>query len=155
MTAGGASLRLGPLTAEHRDELAAFPCARYDAPWTDDVEYMVQEMLAGALETGEVHALGLWRDDLLVGVVAWTWPTNDPTVARCGLLAVRTGHVRRGYGTWLKRALLDRARAVGATEVVSRVHFDNDAMFELNRGLGASIERDEGDHDYLICVIPL
>lgn len=102
---------------------------------------------------GAVDGLGLWRDDELVGVAAWQPDPDEPDVVVSVLLAVR--YVRRGYGRLLKAALLDRAREIGATAVRSRVHFDNDAMIELNVRLGANVERIDGDDEYLACVIPL
>jgi len=155
MMAGGATLRLGPLAADHQDELATFRCRQFKAPWTDGIEELVQTRLAGELELGAIEALGLWRDDLLVGVVAWSRQPARPEVLHCVLLAVRTGHLRRGHGMRLKSALLEHGRAAGALAIESDVHFDNDPMLELNLKLGANIERISGDPDYLFCVIRL
>lgn len=74
---------------------------------------------------------------------------------RSVLLAVRTGYLQRGYATRLKKALLQQARDAGVTEVVSEVHFDNDAILSLNRRLGASLVRQAADPDYFFCVIRL
>jgi GNAT superfamily N-acetyltransferase len=154
MTAGE-QLDLRELTSRDAVALAAFSCHQYRAPWSDEIEAMVRTALAAELEAGGVEALGLWSGAVLVGVVAWRIDSSVPGRCRCLLLAVRRGQLRRGLGRRLKEAVLDRARACGAAVVLSEVHWDNDAMIELNVSLGANVERIAGDPDHVLCVIPL
>jgi ribosomal protein S18 acetylase RimI-like enzyme len=140
--------------ARDRQQLATFSCRDFRSPWTDVVEEMVREHLADSLACGAVGGLGAWDGQRLCGVAAFV--IDDGTrVCHSQLLAVQMGYARRGYGQLLKRAIIDIARRAGAEAVLSTVHFDNDPIIELNRKLGASIERVPGDPEYLYCTIPL
>jgi ribosomal protein S18 acetylase RimI-like enzyme len=59
------------------------------------------------------HGVGLWDDGELVAFadVLFGYPTPD--AAYIGLLLVRAGRQRRGFGTALHDALLDRLREAG------------------------------------------
>lgn len=131
-----------------------FRCRSFGEPWSEVVEEMVCGQLAAELESGDVSAMGLWAGDVLAGVAAWR---VDRTVRMCRaiLVAVATGHRRRGYGRILKGAVVDAARSAGAVAVVSSVHWDNDAMIELNVALGGNVEVIPGDRDFCRCVIPI
>lgn len=124
----------------------------YKEPWTAPVQEMIRDHLAGNLALGAVSAVGAWVGDDLRGVAAWRIEGN---VCHSVLLAVRTGQRRQGVGTLLKSALLSEAQTARATAVVSHVHWDNDAMIELNASFGANIERIAGDAEYSRCVIHL
>jgi len=155
VTAGAGGVTIEPLTGNDAAALSTFPCRQFREPWTDLVEEMVQSHLAEALRRGDVEGAGLWVQGILCGVAAWTIEGDDPRLCHSHLLAVRTGHVRRGYGRLLKLTLIERARYAGAVAVVSTVAWDNRAMIELNASLGGSVERIAGDRTFCRCVIPL
>ena len=155
MTNPGEVSTLRPVTESDRLALATFTCRAYREPWTDVIEEMVRDRLADELELGNVDAAGICCDDELCGVVAWRLDDSSPPLCRSILLAVRTGHRRRGIGRRLKDHLLVQARVAGAAAVVSLVHWDNDPMIELNVQLGANVERLPGDNDHCRCVIAL
>jgi predicted GNAT superfamily acetyltransferase len=132
--------------------LSTFTCLTYKEPWTAPVQEMIRDHLAGNLAIGAVSAVGAWGDDDLLGVAAWRYEAD---ICQSVLLAVRIGRRHQGIGSLLKAAMLAEARAAGATAVVSQVHWDNEAMIELNANLGANIERIEGDTEYCRSVIIL
>lgn len=152
MTAGSAPPAIRRLTAGDEGALSTFTCVNYKEPWTAIVQEMVRERLVDNLSIGAVSAVGAWVGDELLGVAAWHVQDN---VCRSVLLAVRTGQRRRGLGSLLKETVLAEARAVGADAVVSYVHWDNEAMIELNARFGANIERISGDDEYCRCTISL
>ena len=48
-------------------------------------------------------------------------------------------HRRKGYGTLMKRALIDRCRHYGYHHVVAKIFADNQASIEYNRKLGFEV----------------
>lgn len=152
MTESSAEPVVRPLTAADEAALSTFTCLTYKEPWTVPVQEMIRDHLAGNLAIGAVSAVGAWVDDDLRGIAAWK---VEGSICHSVLLAVRTGQRRRGLGSLLKEAVLSEARAAGAAAVVSMVHWDNEAMVELNVRFSANIERIEGDAEYCRCVIPL
>lgn len=152
MTESSAQPVVRPLTAADEAALSTFTCLTYKEPWTVPVQEMIRDQLAGNLAIGAVSAVGAWVDDDLRGVAAWK---VEGGICHSILLAVRTGQRRRGIGSLLKEAVLSEARAAGAVAVVSMVHWDNEAMIELNESLGANIERIVGDSEYCRCVISI
>jgi len=152
LTEASPELVLRPLTAADEPALSTFTCVTYKEPWTAPVQEMIRDHLAGNLASGAVSAVGAWAGDDLRGVAAWRIEGN---ICHSVLLAVRTGQRRQGIGSMLKTAVLSEATAAGLAVVVSQVHWDNEAMIELNAHFGASIERIPGDAEYCRCVIPL
>jgi GNAT superfamily N-acetyltransferase len=143
-----------PITSEDRPALARFSCRAYGEPWSDVIEEMISEHLAGALGHDGLAALGLWDGAHLCAVIAWR--IDEPArVCRVALLAVENGYRRNGFGRRLKEEVLGLARRAGAVAVASIVHWDNDPMIELNAALGANVERIDGDPDHCLCVIPV
>jgi GNAT superfamily N-acetyltransferase len=132
--------------------LRSFRCQSFGEPWSALVEEMIRDLLPSVLEQGDVEAAGLWLDAQLAGVTAWRIDVVRRQ-CRCVLVAVGLGQRRRGYGRILKQTVLDAARSAGADVVVSQVHWDNDAMIELNVALGANVEELPGDRDFCLCVI--
>lgn len=155
MTVASEDPVLRELSADDEPALTTFSCRHFRQPWTEVVEEMIRERLAHALRVGDAQAVGLWRDDELLGIAAWRIDPDDPSLCRSILVAVAHGNARRGYGRILKEAVLERARLAGAVVVVSIVHWDNDAMIRLNESLGANVERIPGDQDHCRCIIPL
>jgi GNAT superfamily N-acetyltransferase len=116
---------------------------------------MVRERLADALEVDPgLLAVGLWHGFTLCGVAAWRRPDADG-VSFSPLVATRTGHSRRGYARILKEQVVKAARDAGAIVVVSTVHWDNEAMMQLNIDLGAWLDPIPGDDEYCRCIIPI
>jgi GNAT superfamily N-acetyltransferase len=153
VTTGG-DVDIRPVTQAHRDLLQDFSCRNWAEPWTGDVEVTVH-MLADELgPMTAIQANGVWRRDDLLAVAAWR-PVPGHSFCQCLALAVATGHRRRGYGRMLKAKVLDEARQAGCSVVISKVHWGNHAMLELNDALGANIEQIPGDNDYANCIIPL
>lgn len=150
MTEASPELVLRPLTAADEPALSTFTCVTYKEPWSAPVEKMIRDHLAGNLALEAVSAVGAWVGDDLRGVAAWKIEGN---ICHSVLLAVRTGWRRQGIGALLKRSVLSEARAAGADAVVSFVHWDNEAMIELNASFGANVERIEGDSEYCRCVV--
>jgi ribosomal protein S18 acetylase RimI-like enzyme len=141
-----------PLTAADEAALSTFTCVTYKEPWTALVQEMIRDHLAENLAIEAVSAVGAWVDDDLRGVAAWRYEGN---ICHSIVLAVRVGQRRQGIGSLLKKTLLSEARAAGATALVSQVHWDNEAMIELNASFGANVERIEGDAEYCRCVISI
>jgi GNAT superfamily N-acetyltransferase len=140
------------LTTADEPSLLTFTCVNYREPWTALVQEMIRKPLAGNIAIGAVSAVGAWIGDDLCGVAAWRY---EGEICHSVVLAVRTGQRRQGIGSLLKDAVLSEARAAGAAVVVSVVHWDNEAMIELNARLGASIERIPADDEYCLCVVAL
>jgi phosphinothricin acetyltransferase len=60
---------------------------------------------------------------------------------------VRRGLVRRGYGSLLKRAIIDRARELGYHHLVAKITTNNTASIEYNRRFGytdVGVQREVG-----------
>lgn len=143
-----------PVTAADRHALAHFSCRSWGQPWTDEVERTIHH-LADELElTDTLLVRGVWAADELLAVVVWRMVPGT-SLCQSLVLAVQTGHQRQGHARVLKEIELDEARRAGCTAVISKVHWDNDAMMHLNQSLGANVERIDGDRDYAYCIIPL
>jgi hypothetical protein len=69
------------------------------------------------------------------------------------IVATAHGYQRRGIALSLKRYVLALAREASVPEVLSNVHFDNDAMQKLNAKLGAQTRMDPNDRHSMICRI--
>jgi GNAT superfamily N-acetyltransferase len=145
-----AQLAVRPLTSADEQSLSTFTCVNYREPWTALVQEMIRDHLVANIAIGAVSAVGAWTGDDLCGVAAWRY---EDEICHSAVLAVRTGRRRQGIGSLLKEAVLSEARAAGAALVVSLVHWDNQAMIELNASFGANIERIAGDSEYCRCVI--
>jgi ribosomal protein S18 acetylase RimI-like enzyme len=141
-----------PLTVADEPALSTFTCLNYKEPWTELVQNMIRDHLAVNLAIGAVSAVGAWVDHDLRGVAAWRY---EGDICHSVVLGVRVGQRRRGIGSLLKEAVLTEARTAGATALVSQVHWDNEAMIELNASFGANIVRIAGDTEYCRCVISL
>ena len=152
MTESSAQPIIRPLTAADEAALSTFTCLTYKEPWTAPVQEMIRDRLSENLAIGAVYAVGVWADEDLRGLAAWKY---EGDICHSILLAVRVGQRRRSIGSLLKEAVLSEARSAGATVVVSEVHWDNEAMIELNATLGANIERIPGDPEYCRCVVSL
>lgn len=141
------------LGIEHRSQLASFDCAQFRQPWTDAVEFLVKERLADSIESGEAQAIGLWDDDSLCGIAAWTEASRDEW--HSSIIAVKLGYVGRGDGGRLKDELIAIARSRGVSAIVSWVHRDNLAMVHINERLGAVIRTDPEDprREFLLCTL--
>ncbi len=143
-----------PVTAADRDALTRFSCRSLAHPWTDAVEATVH-VLADELEvTGSLVARGIWAGTELLAVIVWRMVPQTP-LCESLVLAVQTGHRRRGYARRLKQIEIDAARRSGCSVVISKVHWDNGPMMMLNKALGANVERINGDRDYAHCIIPI
>jgi GNAT superfamily N-acetyltransferase len=143
-----------PITTDDRPCLSRFSCRSWGQPWTDDVEASIH-VLADELEhTDSLIARGVWVADALVAVAVWRIVPQTP-LCESLVLAVQTGHRRRGYARRLKQLELDEARRAGCSVVISKVHWDNGPMMGLNRSLGANVERISDDPDYAYCLIRL
>jgi hypothetical protein len=142
---------LGP---DDRPLLESFRCAgSRRRPWTHDAQDMITDHLADALATGEVFGMGLFDDERLVSVIAWSINKDRWNSA---VLATAHGPVRRRhYAERLKTELLERVQAAAALSVTSTVHADNEPMVALNRKLGAQIVTDPERRDYLLCTVRL
>jgi GNAT superfamily N-acetyltransferase len=103
------------------------------------------------LTRGGAKGVGLWEGEQLKGLIAWS--EASPELWTSHLLAVAAGAQRRGSGTLLKKTLLERAWSSGCLVVASIIHRDNDAMYRINRRLGAKIELDPDDplRNTLLC----
>lgn len=156
MTAGGpAGISIGQVTSGHAAELKTFNCRIFKQPWTNLVEEAVQNFLAPELAAQSASAIGVWDNGTLCAVAAWRVDEGAPPICHSLVVAVRNGYLRRGHGRRVKEALVAEARNAGASAVVSEVHWDNQAMIELNASLGANVERIAGDLEYCRCIIPL
>lgn len=71
----------------------------------------------------------------------------------CHVVAVATGCMRRGLGTQIKRAVIERAGQAGVLVVISFVEEDNEPMLQLNARLGATVDRDPEDPRFFACRI--
>lgn len=151
--AGDVSLR--HLTEADSEAFASFSCKGYRQPWTEELERAIRDGLGDALRLGALSAIGLWRDATLAGIAAWEISSTPTTICHCHLVAVGNGYQRQGLGRMLKEAVLGEATKAGACAVTSFVHWDNQAMIELNHRLGANVEAIPGDVDYCLCTIPL
>lgn len=141
---GGEGLECRELTPGDRPAFAVFRCAGgTKEAWADRIEEMIRNDLADALARGDVEGLGLWDGNDLLAVVTW-WVGQDG-LWNISVLAVRLGKRRHRYGLQLKTALLTRAWEAGASAVISEVHEDNQAMYDLNRKLGAVMRLGRGD----------
>lgn len=132
--------------------LFEFTCETYREPWSKVAQEMIREHLSANLEIGVVSGIGIWMADDLCGVAAWR---ADGDIWRSVVLAVHVGWRRRGLGGLLKDTMISEARDAGMTAIVSYVHWDNEAMMELNARRGATIERVPGDFDYCVCIVPV
>jgi ribosomal protein S18 acetylase RimI-like enzyme len=164
LTEAGSTLLVRSLTADDEPALATFTCENYREPWTVVVQEVIREHLADNLAIDAVESVGAWLGGRLVGVAAWYHEarlTGVPAGRYSGplcksvVLAVETGFRRRGIGRRLKQEVLAAARQAGSDAVVSTVHWENEAMIELNVALGGNVERIVGDNDYCLCIIPL
>jgi hypothetical protein len=135
---------------EHR-HLAVFPCAQRAVPSSTVIEELVQVHLIEALRHGDTTAAGGWVDDTLIALAVWV-PGANSKEWRCPIIAVREGHLRRGYGRAMKLDMMRRATTCGIRFITSTIHRDNDAMIELNRSLDAKFVPDR-HRDYLACVV--
>jgi GNAT superfamily N-acetyltransferase len=143
-----------PVTTADRGALARFSCRTWAHPWTDEVESTIHH-LADELElTDTLVARGVWAGGELLAVVVWRI-VPQTSLCQSLIVAVQTGHRRRGYARRLKQIELDEARRAGCTAAISKVHWDNAPMMKLNKALGANVERISGDRDYAYCIIPL
>jgi GNAT superfamily N-acetyltransferase len=142
-----------PVTAADRDALARFTCREWARPWTAAVEATVHCLADELAHSRALQARGAWVGDELVAVVAWQLLPGT-SLCQSVMLAVHIAHRRRGYGRTLKNALLGEARRAGCAVVASKVHWDNTPMLQLNKALGANVERSD-DPGYAYCVIPL
>jgi hypothetical protein len=92
-------------------------------------------------------------------------PENDPaTVYQFGnklwrnyILAIRPEDQlrRRGYGTAVKRPLIEEARKSGIIAITSLVAWNNTPTLELNKKLNASILRLPDDDEFALCIVPV
>ena len=155
MSGATSPIDLQELGGDDAAALQGFSCRTFREPWSDLVEEMIRGPLPDALADGNVEGVGAWVEGRLSGVAAWRFDDGQPRYCHCFIVAVRTGARRRGIGRALKQAVLARATAIGAAAVVSEVHWDNDAMIELNVQLGANVEQIDGDPEYLRCIIAL
>lgn len=144
-----ARIAVRPLTADHREELAEFRCRGFREPWSELIEEMVHHLAGALVSSAGVRAAGVWSGDVLAGVAAWRVQPDGV----CRSILVAAGSRRLGYGRRLKQEVLAAARRAGAVRVDSQVHVDNDAMIDLNVGLGATVHRIRGDQDHLLCRI--
>jgi ribosomal protein S18 acetylase RimI-like enzyme len=106
-------------------------------------------------DESSVEALGLFEEQDLCAVAAWSPTTETPGISQHHVLAVRNGRKRRGSGERLLREVLERARAAGADAVVSLIHVENEPMLILSGRFGAETSTDPRDLDYRLCTIPL
>jgi hypothetical protein len=115
-----------PISTDERVALERFSCADLRFPWTDTAEIINRERLAEELAIDdELHAFGFWNANNLLAIGAWRLDPGDPRgVARCLIVATRSGVRRRGLGLAVKRRVLDEAQAAGALAVSSLVHWD-------------------------------
>jgi GNAT superfamily N-acetyltransferase len=67
-----------------------------------------------------------------------TWEAKGP-VWYSSIVAVAPAYRRQGFATELKRTVLLEARAAGARTVESTIAYDNTAMIQANKKLGADI----------------
>jgi len=148
------TVEIRPVTAADSDALARFSCRSLADPWTDEVETSIHHLADELERTDNIVARGVWTGEELLAVVVWRMVPDTP-LCQSLVLAVQTGHRRRGYARMLKQRELDEARKSGCTVVISKVHWDNRPMLKLNKALGANIERINGDRDYAHCIIPL
>lgn len=107
------------------------------------VQTMIRDQLPLAIARGDVECIGAWLDTTLVGVAAWS---RQPPAWRSRVLAIGLECQGQGHGRRLKEELLRRAAADGATHVLSVVAWENDAMINLNAGLGGRFSHDGRDH---------
>ena len=113
---------LRPLTAADVPAVAALERELFArSAWT---ETMIREELTAP---GRYY-LAATDDDGLVGY-AGSWFDGD--VSQVMTLGVATRSQRRGLGRTLLRALLDQARAVGATAMLLEVAVNNEAALAL------------------------
>lgn len=148
------TVEVRPVTAADHDTLATFSCRSWAHPWTDEIEASIHHLADELALTESVVARGIWNGDDLLAVVAWRMVPQTP-LCQSLVLAVETGHRRRGYGRRLKQIEIEEARRASCTAVISKVHWDNGPMMELNKALGANVERINGDGAYAYCIIPL
>ncbi|MFN0090808.1 MAG: GNAT family N-acetyltransferase [Acidimicrobiales bacterium] len=146
---------LRELNASDEPALRRFQCRTLGEPWTAAVQDLIRGHLPDSIAGGHAQGLGLWDDDSLIGVVAWTEVHGNPGAAAIPVVAVAIGHQRRGHGRRLKSEALRRLHGSGHDIVTSAVHEDNEAMLRLNQSFGARFERDSGNPSYLTCVINL
>jgi len=95
----------------------------------------------------------VWLGSTLCGVAAWR--RIRPDLVQGNIVAVGRDHAHRGLGRRLKQAMVDAARAAGARQLISTVHFDNDTMIQLNASFGAEVESIADDPGYVYCIINL
>lgn len=135
-------MEIRALTKDDRTAIEAFTCARPGQPWTEDVEEEIRQNLTDQVESGEVSAVGIFDDEgSLRGVAAWRVRVWDGRVdCRGDTVAVAIASQGQGYGRRLKQAMIDAAKAAGATVLISVVHSQNTAMLSLNRKFGARVE---------------
>lgn len=153
----GSSLTITEIQPWHHHDLATFPCATYRVPHTYVVEDMVRERLADALTAGDVSAFVAIDESTLlgevVGTIAWAPVLGRPQIWSVPVLAVRDRWQRQGIGLQLKQHLMTHAAAEGVTHLVSVIDYDNDAMIELNRTLGAHLQLDR-TRSCFNCIVP-
>lgn len=102
--------------------------------------------------------IGAYGDDNeLVGVAALgvRRDTDGLVWGYIPVIAVASGHHRRGIGENLKIHLLGLAEAAGGSYVQSDVHYENTAMIELNsRKFGARVVP-AVDGMFVTCIVDL
>jgi RimJ/RimL family protein N-acetyltransferase len=128
----------------HGQQFAEFRCNRERKPWTELVEWSIQNQLADNLRGGYVRAIGIRSNEEIISILVWGEDDNG-RVWDSIILATKTGHSQRGYAQQLKEELLRLAAEAGVEEVVSLVHRNNRPMIRLNEKLGASGEPDPTD----------
>lgn len=113
-----------------------------------------------------MEAIGDWEDDRLVGLIVWR-KERDPAVRHrfgdqvwtCVTLAVDVAYRRQHRAQRLKELLLEEAAASGVKFITSLVHWDNAAIFALNRQLNGSILKVPGlygpDREFGRCIVPI
>lgn len=148
------TIEVRPVTAADRDALARFSCRSLAHPWTDEVERTIHQLTDELELTDSLVARGVWDGGELLAIAVWRIIPQS-SLCQSLALAVQTGHRRLGYARTLKKIELDEARHASCRVVISKVHWANTPMMELNKSLGANVERINGDRDYAYCIIRL
>jgi GNAT superfamily N-acetyltransferase len=144
------------LGALDEEIIREFSCST-DSPWSRKIDLLIQTDLFDVLvdPAEKVSALGGFLEGQFVAIATFEPDPNDQDKWHLPVMAVHRDFQGQGFGQQMKDRLLEHLETFGRSSVYSLVDAKNLAMLEVNKKLGATIERDPSDKKFQLCTLRL